>query len=1126
MQRPWFWLAAAIVCLPASRPAQAERPYREFLAALKQRGYYDSALTYLDELEADPKLPADLRVALSYERGVAYLELARASATPASQAQHLADAKRNFELFLEAQPEHPLAADANSQLANLALSSARVEIQESQTAKEERARDEHWRRARELITKARSIFQAAHDRNKTEWEKFPPHVRDRDEEQRAAWKAAETRYLQSQLDLALCTYEEARTHSSGSAEHKALLTQAADEFEALHEKYRSQGVGLFARMWQAKCFEEQDDIRRALDIYEELLSHPGTSPTVQMLQDQATWFRLICRNHPERRDQDSQLAIEEASHWLQQDKQRAQTNVGFAIRWERARAYQHLSQQRELSEQERARYRRLAFEDAQEISRFANPHHDQALELVQALNADLNQGATDPRDFDSALAIAQQQVAKISAFQERIAAAGQADRGAIESDLQLHLHETERLLKLALDLARNAKTEQINTVRYYLAYTYYLLGRSYEAGVLAEFIGRHYQQLDSQMALDAAYLAQAAYQQAYNDAPADERQAELEFMVRACRLITDSWPQSERATAARMDLGRFLNQMQQPAESARWYGEVPETAAEYASAQIAAGQALWTGYLQAALRDESERPAAEVLEQWRQDAKRYLETGIAAMDKRLSTASAAPEELTAAKVSLSQVLVADGNYEAAAQTLTAGPRSVVDAIEVAEGQERPDKGVRSSEFAALTYQLLLRAHIGLQQIDAALDAMHRLESVASKSDAQNVTAVYVQLGQELQQELTRLKELGHDARYSEVRRSFDQFLNAMFERKAGQSYGVLIWIAETYYGLAQAMQSQDESARAAYFDKAAQTYQAIVDRAGREPEFVTPPRLRAITLRLALCLREQGEHAKALAAVERLLKDQPKALDVQIVAAEVLESWGAAGQPQRYLDAIQGIATGAAPIWGWGQIAMRLQRAITTGGAAAEYEQRYYEARYRIANCRQRYARSQQDSAVRVKALETALHEIETLVAITGNLSDERWARFDELYRSLQEDLGRKPAVALARRTQVAIANGGVPPEADETPGPKPAAADATPAAPTAGSSSSLLLLSAVLAVFLVGAGGAAYAMTRGSSKRRRTAYAEFEPPSDAFVPEAKDTGSSERPRRTSTKPKPKGPRP
>ena len=124
-------------------------------------------------------------------------------------------------------------------------------------------------------------------------EKFPKFInKTEDPKQYEARSSAETKYILAQLDLANCTYEESQTWDRDSAEYAAKLRDAAQEYEETHSKYRSMLGGLYARTWQGKCFEEQDDIDRAVGIYKELLGHPGKSAPMKRLQSQVLQFYL------------------------------------------------------------------------------------------------------------------------------------------------------------------------------------------------------------------------------------------------------------------------------------------------------------------------------------------------------------------------------------------------------------------------------------------------------------------------------------------------------------------------------------------------------------------------------------------------------------------------------------------------------------------------------------------------------------------------------------------------------------------------------------------------------------------------------------------------------------------
>src|SRR5690606_252392 len=129
--------------------------------------------------------------------------------------------------------------------------------------------------ARSYVAKAREIFQTAHDKHKAIYDGFPKFIsKDADPDEFEKRADAEVNVIRAELDLALCTYEEAQTYDPSAPEFKKLLTDASLAFETIHTKYRSQVAGLFARMWQGKCFEEQEDLGKALGIYSELLRHP------------------------------------------------------------------------------------------------------------------------------------------------------------------------------------------------------------------------------------------------------------------------------------------------------------------------------------------------------------------------------------------------------------------------------------------------------------------------------------------------------------------------------------------------------------------------------------------------------------------------------------------------------------------------------------------------------------------------------------------------------------------------------------------------------------------------------------------------------------------------------------
>ena len=993
----YIWSCVVAWAVVVGSDVRAGEPYLEFISGLRARGYYDTALQYIDSLEQDSKVPQDVKTVLPFERGMTLLDNSRTLRSPDARSKMLDQAQVQLENFVKASPNSPLAAEANSQQANIFLGRARVSVWQAKSPSNSSKKDELRAEARQLIGRARGIFQKAHDQYKQIYEGFPKFVSPDDKEQYEARSKAEVAYLKAQLDLAQCTYEEGQTYDEESPKRAELLTAASTAFEAIHSQYRSMVGGLYARMWQGKCFEEQGDLQKALGIYNELLGHNGTSRTMQKLQDQVLQFRLIVLNDEDKKEY--QLIEQEAGQWLQLAKARARTEIGLGIRWELARALEQRGMDRTQTETDRERFLKQGLEQAKFITRYPGQYKDVSTFMIRRLNVALGKDEQDPTDFGTAFEIGRNMVKQIKPIKDK--AEGPQAQDQDRTDYSLHLTENARMLKLALDLsdAGTAVTD-LNQARYLLSYVRFLQGMNYDSAILSEFVAKHFIKESPQTALDAAHLALAAYVNAYSAVPDGQSNAlELAKMESISDLIAKTWPDSDRANDARMTLGRIYGREGRPAEAGDWYAQVPKSAAQYAEAQLAAGQAYWVAYLETSADPEQTKVTPEQLEQWRTASETHFKTGIAAIENVTPAEKPAPESLTAGQVSLAQLYITKQQYDAAIKELLQGKHNVTEAIKVADGVQRPKKGVTSVEFSRLVYQLMLRAYVGMQKIDAALQTMDELESVGSGAGD---TTVYVQLGQELEKELKRLKSLGETEQLTQVRESFETFLNELFKRKDGQSYGSLIWIAETYFGLGLGS-DDDPAAASGYFAKASEAYDEILREAQAKGEdFAPADRIPGVKLRLVTCKRSSGDFDTAFSLVSSVLEEKPRALDAQIEAAKVLQDWGdKTSQNDRLLEAING----RDPAWGWAPLAIRLQRTIDAGSASSDQKNKYLEARLASAECRRMAGQS-----------DAAKREIEVFAMVSGEgMPDEWWSKFDSLYRLTQEDLGQRPAKALER---------------------------------------------------------------------------------------------------------------
>ena len=138
-----LFLCFIAVCVSMTGRSDAAEPYLDFLSGLRDRGYFDSAMEYLDRIEKDARLPAEIRTVLPLERGLTLLENARTIRIPEARSTQLDQAQAQLEQFVQASPNHPRAAEANREQANIFLGRARVAVWESNSPSKASQRDEH-----------------------------------------------------------------------------------------------------------------------------------------------------------------------------------------------------------------------------------------------------------------------------------------------------------------------------------------------------------------------------------------------------------------------------------------------------------------------------------------------------------------------------------------------------------------------------------------------------------------------------------------------------------------------------------------------------------------------------------------------------------------------------------------------------------------------------------------------------------------------------------------------------------------------------------------------------------------------------------------------------------------------
>lgn len=1000
------WCAALAVGL---MPAQAEEPVQAFIEALHRRQMYDMVLEYLDSLPNNPLVSEEAKRTIPYERGRALVEQARTLQDIDLRMKQLDQAAEQFQQFAAEQPSHPLSATANIELGNILVERGRTKLEMAKRPSQSAQRNQLHKEAGEHFDTAQQVFEAAEEQFTAELNKFPKAITPDDRDQLQARRDARMNLIRAQLLLATLLYESSKAAEPGSDEAKKRLQAAAEKFQHIYNDYRRMFAGLYARMWQARCYQDLGDTKRALTYYDELLAQPDEPEEFRELKRKTLRLAMMCWLDEKEKRYDR--AIEAGTNWLRQARGgEDRTAEGLAIRWLVARAHERRSGEEGREAAQISRDRNDAATHAAEVARFPGDHQKDARAMIARLRDrrqdDEPSTFADARDKGKAALDAME----VATSKLRLAKSKGDDPEKIaeaEQEVATQREDALRYNQLALDL-RDDETpiDEVNQVRYFLCYLAYQAGDFYDAAILGEFVARHYP--DSAAARPSARLAMAAYLQAYNAASPDQRETETARMVEIARYMAERWPGQTEAEEAWIILGEMAIRAGDFRDAAEYLSNISDESSRRAEADIKAGQALWEAWKIQSRLPSGERPSADELEQTAAEAERLLTRGIGSLREEVAAGDPVDYALLSAELVLVQLYLRTARYDEALDVLArpeTGPLALIDA---------GGPVARRGNIAEETYKAALRSYVGKQQLEQAGEIMAALDRlVESSPDAgARLTRVYLELGHELEDQVAALRTSGKDEELARVLASFESFLEQIAKRGDTAKLSELNWVSDTFMRLGEGLDDGDGTNQRAqgYYLKASGAYEQLLKKLADSSE-ATPQNTASVKLRLARCQRNLKQYRQALRLLVDVLAQMPKTLDVQREIAETYQAWGAEN-PEMYNRAIQGRSftdeSGATiQIWGWHQLANVVQR-------YPEHRDTYFEARYNVARCRYEYARSLQGDE-KPAALAQAERDLAVTVRLDPPSQNSPWyARYDALLKEIQSARGQNPPGGLS----------------------------------------------------------------------------------------------------------------
>lgn len=976
---------------------------QRFLEALKSRGYYDTAVEYLDMLASDPTCPAELKEVIDYEAGVALVAAAQTARNPQKRDQALKESLERLRKFIQEHPQHALADAARAQLGQGLVEQAKALLQGIETKKPDevsRLRGE----ARKLIEQAKQHFDAYEKSAYERAKQFQGKVIDARNEQLAREREqAYAEYLKARMFTMGAIYQLAQTYGKEEKQRAELLKQAAGEYEKFYEKYRDFSAGFFARFYQGICAQELGQDNVAIDIFKETLTVPGDLPEIQRLRTEAL-ARLIQIYRKQNKHQDIVSAAVSWEEAVRPDVRN--TDWGLEILYHGALSAIELAKSAEKNKEGRTaqQQRALAQRFLKIVASVPGQYRlDAQSKLGELLGEEKTIEESPVVDFADGKARGEAAWGRFLAAMAQLDK-GEGDRTQIRQEANRARDQAISFYQKAIALYKDQPIEELNAIRYQLIYLFWDAGALEKLAVLSEFLARNYpQNAGSQKAVE---IAVKVYRNLFAQARKDGQDGsfELEKMRQLTEYALSQWGNEREASECVLTLLESFFDLNLMNDAKEFLERIPLESSGRARAELRLGQVLWTQYVKLAASQDA-RPSPEESDAILQEARRYLEQGL---QKIRSGGGEVDYFVEYSVLLLAQLLVNTGETDQAITLLedaTLGPLTLI---------RQGHAAVENAKLREEVMKVALRAYVGSQNLDKAFEIQEQLEKlVAGSGDAEatkRLTAVYVGLGRQLEEQLARLRSEGKTAEMEKVLEGFTKFLEAIQERSASVDFRALNWVAETFLGLAKGLDPggpQVPEQAKEYYKKAVETYIQLIKRCEAEPSFGPEDAPLFLRVRLAAALRGWRLFDKAMEAILFVIDKQGKEnrLDAQLEAAQIYQEWAEQpGKEQYYEYAIRGghEKNGRYLIWGWSGIARRV---------ASDYNRFldvFHQARYNLAYCRFKLAQKA-TGAKRDQLLKEAELDIQRTYLLYPSLGGKEWyAKYDKLLRTIQQLRGEK----------------------------------------------------------------------------------------------------------------------
>lgn len=954
-------LVVALAWCSTVAQLSAEEPYLAFLAELRQRGYGDMSVAYLQQLSTRSDLPPAIREVLDLELSTSYRVWTQQTQNAEVAQQRLAESQALFDKFVAAHPQHAAVPATLLEWGDPAFQRGQRILARALNLQDAGLRAKYLDDARSAFGEAKRCFEQAATRFKqqlatltitTALPASKPTSAAAGEQAEQTRRQAELGWVESKLKLAGVDFYLAQTYLDPKAPERMTALQTASQgFDWLYERFPGTEVGLRAQLWRAKVVEELGKPAEALERYDELLAvePEGTDcpPDVATFYAQAGLWRvqlMIKQNGLE-------VGGAEANEWLSKHKSWRSTAGYQGIALEAAKAA--LSQAEKGPASRKAKLMQEAMTLLAGISNVPSEYRDEAIMLRrQHLEPSLQAGRI-PFDGHMAVGEAAAEAGKWSdAISAYSAAAEIAQKDGKSESAKVALHRA-------------------NHARYRLAVMHFTAGEMEEAIQMAGLVAKS--GTDDPSAPAAASLALFSALAVYESSRDDAKAAALSRVEKITDFAIHTWPGQPAGDDAQIVRGQLCAARGEAQEALQYFDHVDQASPRYSAAAIAAGRVYWKLYLDEKHKGEDIRKD-DLLRQFHSAAVEKLQSAVLSSSKS-ATDPDSPRQGLESRALLAEVYLESEQPKKALEIIKAiipecertGPQKELGNLKVRvllsglRGYSATGQVERAGELAAKIGQAGPdSAYVNAVLVEFAHLLRKEFESARTKWKIQNTQGA-----------LEQIAVSDGQARMTELRERLNRLMPVLTPRKQF-TVQAMAFLADTCVEL-----ERDEPAR--------DFCERALRRAEEDPESATRAerQLTKVRFQLANLLCKQNQFADAANQVDKLLLARPNVLELLMQKGKVLQAW-AKSDATRYDPCIAH----------WTNVRMKL-------GSLQPKPPEYYEVVYNAAFC----LVEQSNAARNATKARHAEQLLKSTLALNPNLNGpEMVQRFNALLKQLQPE--------------------------------------------------------------------------------------------------------------------------